>query len=51
MLTTAIGVDELNQLADMLGTELLTIDADTRISQLRKEVRWNQAYFRLAQGL
>jgi L-arabinose isomerase len=51
VLTTAIGVGELNQLADMLGTELLTIDADTRIAQLRKEIRWNQAYFRLAEGL
>jgi L-arabinose isomerase len=51
VLTTAIGVDELSQLADMIGTELLAIDADTRLRQLRKEIRWNQAYFRLAQGL
>jgi L-arabinose isomerase len=51
VLTTAIGVDELGQLADMLETELLTIDANTRIPQLRKEIRWNSAYFRLAQGL
>jgi L-arabinose isomerase len=51
VLTTAIGLQELEQLADMLGTELLAIDADTRLRQLRKEIRWNQAYFRLAQGL
>jgi L-arabinose isomerase len=51
VLTTAIGTDELSQLADMLGTELLTIDADTRLQQLRKEIRWNQAYFKLAQGI
>jgi L-arabinose isomerase len=50
VLTTAIGMQELEQLADMLGTELLAIDADTRLRQLRKEIRWNQAYFRLAQG-
>jgi L-arabinose isomerase len=51
VLTTAIGMQELEQLADMLGTELLAIDADTRLRQFRKEIRWNQAYFRLAQGL
>jgi L-arabinose isomerase len=51
VLSTALGTEELSQLADMLGTELLTIDADTRLPQLRKEIRWNQAYFRLAQGL
>jgi L-arabinose isomerase len=26
------------------------IDADTTVRQLRKEIRWNQAYYRLAQG-
>src|SRR3954447_10444658 len=50
VLTKAIGMQELEQLADMLGTELLTIDDETRLSQFRKEIRWNQAYFRLAQG-
>src|SRR5215218_10401368 len=51
VLSTAIGTEELSQLADMLGTELLTIDAGTRLQQLRKEIRWNQAYFKLAQGI
>lgn len=34
----------------MLGVELLTIDAGTTTSGFTKEVRWNQAYHRLAQG-
>ena len=35
----------------MLGVELLIIDADTTPRQFGKEIRWNQAYYRLAQGL
>ena len=34
-----------------VGTELLLIDADTTDRRLRRpELRWNQAYYRLAQG-
>lgn len=35
----------------MIGVELLVIDADTTRSQFGKEMRWNQAYYRLAQRL
>jgi L-arabinose isomerase len=35
----------------MAGTELVLIDAGTTVRQLRNELRWNQAYYRLAQGL
>ncbi|MER6948833.1 hypothetical protein ABT294_32915 [Nonomuraea sp. NPDC000554] len=50
VLSTAVGVEELTDLADMLGVELLAIDADTTARQSAKELRWNQAYYRLAQG-
>ncbi|GAA0665092.1 L-arabinose isomerase [Kitasatospora atroaurantiaca] len=50
VLSSAIGAEELGDLADILGTELLVIDADTTIRQFTKEIRWNQAYHRLAQG-
>jgi len=50
VLSSAIGAEELSDLADILGTELLVIDADTTIRQFTKEIRWNQAYHRLAQG-
>ncbi|MFI6600230.1 L-arabinose isomerase [Nonomuraea sp. NPDC050536] len=50
VLSTAVGVEELSDLADMLGVELLVIDAATTARQFVKEIRWNQAYYRLAQG-
>ncbi|SHN29034.1 L-arabinose isomerase, partial [Actinacidiphila paucisporea] len=51
VLSTAIGAEELTDLADLLGTELLMIDTDTDIRQFAKEIRWNQAYYHLARGL
>jgi L-arabinose isomerase len=50
VLSAAVGVEELADLADMVGVELLVIDADTKIREFAKEIRWNQAYYRLAQG-
>jgi L-arabinose isomerase len=50
VLSMAIGREELADLADMLGVELLLIDADTSMPQFVREVRLNQAYYRLAQG-
>jgi L-arabinose isomerase len=50
VLSAAIGAEELTDLSDMLGVELLLIDADTTSRQFAKELRWNQAYYRLAQG-
>jgi L-arabinose isomerase len=51
VLSTAIDPEALADFADILGVELLRIDADTTIRQFRNEVRWNSAYYRLAQGL
>jgi L-arabinose isomerase len=47
VLSSAVGTEEL---AEMVGTELLIIDADTTTRQFSREIRWNQAYHRLAQG-
>jgi len=49
--SAAITREILTDLADMLGVELLVIDADTEVGRFRQELRWNQAYHRLAQGL
>jgi L-arabinose isomerase len=49
-LSQAVGVEELTDLAEMTGTELLVIDAATTPRQFANEVRWNQAYYRLARG-
>jgi len=51
VMSTAVGGEELYDLAEMLAVELLVIDADTTVRQFTKELRWNQAYHRLAQGL
>jgi L-arabinose isomerase len=51
VLTSAVGVEELDDLAGMLGVELLVIDADTTARRFARELRWNQAYHRLALGL
>lgn len=50
VLSSAIGLEELHDLAEMMRTELLVIDHDTTTRGFSKELRWNQAYYRLAQG-
>jgi L-arabinose isomerase len=50
-LTTALTSEHLADLAEMAAVELLTIDADTTRRQFANEIRWNQAYYRLARGL
>jgi len=37
--------------AEIAGIELVVIDAETRMRDFTRELRWNQAYYRLAQGL
>ncbi|QYC43917.1 L-arabinose isomerase [Nonomuraea coxensis DSM 45129] len=50
VLTMAVTREELTDLAEMLGVELVIIDAGTTTERFTKELRWNQAYYRLAQG-
>ncbi|MGH3417383.1 MAG: L-arabinose isomerase [Actinocrinis sp.] len=50
-LTAALGAEELADLAEMLQIELLVIDAETTARGFTRELRWNQAYYRLARGL
>ena len=51
VLTTQVGVEVFADFAEMAGTELLVIDESTTSRGFPREVRWNQAYYRLAQGL
>ena len=51
VLTRAIDPEPLADLAEMAGIEFLLIDGDTRVSDFRKEVRWNSAYHHLARGI
>jgi L-arabinose isomerase len=50
VLSESVDTATLAGLADMLGVELLVIDADTTIRGFVREIRSNQAYYRLAQG-
>jgi L-arabinose isomerase len=51
VLTTAVAAEELTDLAEMTRTELLLIDGSTTRARFADQIRWNQAYYRLAQGL
>ncbi|MGO1770051.1 MAG: L-arabinose isomerase [Microbacterium sp.] len=51
VMSTAVGLDAFRDFAEMSETELLVIDESTTIHEFQKQVRWNQAYYRLAQGL
>jgi L-arabinose isomerase len=48
--SAALDAETIADFATIAGLECLLIDADTRIRDLRNELRWNQAYYRLAQG-
>ncbi|HET9872378.1 MAG TPA: L-arabinose isomerase [Propionibacteriaceae bacterium] len=50
VLSSAIGTEEVTDFAEMVGTELLVIDADTTPRGFAKEIRWNQVYHRLGLG-
>jgi len=50
VLSTAVGVEAFEIFAELAGTELLVIDETTTRRGFRDQVRWNQAYHRLAQG-
>src|SRR5664280_2907954 len=51
VLSTALTAEHLWDFAEMTRTELVMIDADTRPRRFLQELRWNQVYYRLAQGL
>ncbi|GAA2008715.1 L-arabinose isomerase [Nakamurella flavida] len=51
VLTRAVGTEELLDFAAMARTEMVVIDADTTTRSFQNELRWNSAYYRLAQGL
>ena len=48
--STALGTEEFRDFAQILGIELASIDAQTNAASFQDHLRWNQAYYRLAQG-
>ncbi|UNX54463.1 L-arabinose isomerase [Georgenia sp. TF02-10] len=51
VLSTAVGLEAFADLAEIAGIELAVIDATTTTRGFAQELRWNQAYYRLAQGM
>jgi L-arabinose isomerase len=51
VLSTAIGVEAWEDYSRIAETELLVIDDGTTTRGFAREVQWNAAYYRLAQGL
>ena len=51
VLSKAIGREVLEDFAEMTRTEIVVIDADTTPRAFQRELRWNAAYHRLAEGI
>jgi L-arabinose isomerase len=51
VMSTAVGIEVFRDFAEIAATELVVIDEDTTVRGFQRELRWNQAYYRLAQGL
>jgi L-arabinose isomerase len=51
VLSTAVGTAEFEDLAEMLRTELVVIDADSTPRAVRRELRWEAAFRRLSDRL
>ncbi|WP_232668136.1 L-arabinose isomerase [Pseudonocardia sp. TRM90224] len=51
VLSTALSTEIVNDLAELARTELLVIDEHTTTRRFVRELRWNQAYHRLAGAL
>ena len=49
--STALRREHLEDLAEMAGIELVSIGDATTVEEIKKELRWNQAYYHLAGGL
>jgi L-arabinose isomerase len=51
VLSDQLDTEVFADLAEIAGIELVVIDAETRMRDFARELRWNQAYYRLAAGL
>jgi L-arabinose isomerase len=51
VLSDQLDTEVVADFAEIAGIELVVIDAETRLRDFTRELRWNQAYYRLAAGL
>jgi L-arabinose isomerase len=47
----SVTAEHLQDFADMAGIEFLLIDENTKLEDFKKELRWNDLYYHLANGL
>jgi L-arabinose isomerase len=47
-LSAALRVEHLAEFAEMAGIEFIAIDSETRVPDLKRELRWNEAAYRAA---
>jgi L-arabinose isomerase len=47
----AVTAEHMEDFSEMAGIEYVLIDESTRLSQFKKELRWNEMYYHLAKGL
>ncbi|MEY2848409.1 MAG: hypothetical protein RI885_1074, partial [Actinomycetota bacterium] len=51
VMSTALGIEVFEDFAEIARNELVVIDENTDLRAFTRELRWNQAYYRLARGL
>ena len=49
--TQALTIEAFSDLAEIAGVELVVIDERSTVTDLKRELRWNHAYYQLAGGL
>jgi L-arabinose isomerase len=51
VMSTQVGLEVFEDFAEIAKNELVVIDRNTTLRAFTRELRWNQAYYRLARGL
>jgi L-arabinose isomerase len=49
--STAINTEYIEDFTSMLGVEFLLIDEKCDLRSFKNEIRWNEAYYHLADGI
>jgi L-arabinose isomerase len=49
--STAVNAEFMADFAEMTGVEIVVIDEKCDLSDLKKELRWNELYYHLAGGI
>ena len=47
----ALTTQQFRDFAEIAGIEIVVIDADTKLENFRNELRWNELYYHLGQGI